>query len=80
MILAVDIGNIHAVIGVYDGKTLVFKSRISTDTAKTDDEYTIILDALLELYGVRREEITGGIIGSVVPQMVSTFLHAIKMV
>ena len=59
MILAVDIGNIHAVIGVYDGEKLVFKSRISTDTAKTDDEYTIILGSLLELYGVRREEITG---------------------
>ncbi len=80
MILAVDIGNIHAVIGVYDGEKLVFKSRISTDTAKTDDEYTIIFGSLLELYGVRREEITGGIIGSVVPQMITIFLRAVKMV
>ncbi len=80
MILAIEIGNTHAVIGVYDKQQLVFKSRISTDIKKTDDEYTITLQSLLELYGVAARDITGGIVGSVVPQMVDIFLHAIRMV
>ncbi len=80
MLLAIEIGNTHAVIGVYDKQKLVFKSRISTDIKKTDDEYTIILQSLLDLYEVEAQEITGGIVGSVVPQMVDTFLRAIRMV
>ncbi len=80
VILAIEIANTHAVIGVYDKRQLIFKSRVSTDIKKTDDEYTIILQSLLDLYGVPAQNITGGIIGSVVPQMIDLFLRAIRMV
>ncbi len=80
MILTVFVGNIHAVIGAYRGEELVFRSGISTDTRKTDDEYMLLFRSLLELYHISPEDIDGAIIGSVVPQMVDTFSRAVEMV
>ncbi len=78
MILAVDVGNSNIVIGGIDGETIAFEARLRTDTTKTSDEYCIDLKMILEVYGVRAQDIEGAIIGSVVPQVLNSMKTAVK--
>lgn len=77
MILAVDIGNANIVLGVIDGKKIVFQGTVHTDTTKTSDEYCISLKTILDLSGVKLECIEGAIISSVVPQVLNAIKNAI---
>lgn len=78
MILTVDIGNSIIMLGGFCGNELKFVGRISADTAKTDDEYaSAILDNLM-LHSVKREDISGAIISSVVPPLNSAVTGAIE--
>ena len=43
MLLAIDVGNTHTVIGVYDGERLVRHWRLRTDPDRTADEYGVLL-------------------------------------
>ena len=69
MILAIDIGNTNIVLGCVEGKKTFFIERLSTDKAKTELEYAVSLKNVLELYEIPVEQIEGGIISSVVPQV-----------
>ena len=69
MILAIDIGNTNVVIGVIDEEKIYFIERIATIETKTEAEYAIDFKILLDLHKVKLEDITGGIISSVVPQI-----------
>ena len=69
MILAIDIGNTNIVLGCIEGKRTRFIERLSTDKGKTELEYAIHLKNVLEIYGVDPEELEGGILSSVVPQI-----------
>ncbi|MDP4118956.1 MAG: type III pantothenate kinase [Bacillota bacterium] len=80
MLLAVDIGNTHIVLGGFEGEKLRFVSRISTNAHKTSDEYASKLQAVLELHGATEEAITGAIISSVVPPLTSIMKDAISLV
>ena len=71
MILAIDIGNTNIVIGCVDEKRTYFIERLATVKTKTELEYAIDIKVVLELYGISREDIKGGIICSVVPQITS---------
>ena len=71
MILAIDIGNTNIVIGCVDEKKTYFIERLATVKTKTELEYAIDIKVVLELYGISREDINGGIICSVVPQITS---------
>ena len=78
MILTVDIGNSHIVLGGVRGDAIVFKAKIRTDITKTSDEYCIDLKMLLDVYGIGVSEVEGGIIGSVVPQVLNSMKTAIR--
>ena len=78
MILAVDIGNSNIVLGGMEGMDIVFEARIRTDSTKTSDEYCIDLKNILDIYGVRREQLEGAIIASVVPQVLNSIKTAVK--
>ncbi len=80
MILVVDIGNTHIVMGAYEGETLRFVSRISTNARKTRDEYASKLQAVLALHGVNANDVVGGIISSVVPPLNGIIKDAIRLV
>lgn len=67
MILTIDIGNTNIVFGVFDEDRLVLESRMDTNRHRMADQYAVTIDQLLKLYGIKREEITGAIISSVVP-------------
>lgn len=69
MILAIDIGNTHIVLGVLTDGNLKFVSRLKADRHKTEDDYASELKIVLELYKVNCSEIEGVIISSVVPQI-----------
>lgn len=77
MILTVDIGNTNIVLGGFEKDELSFTARISTDTAKTEDEYASQLLTILMIHGVAKEKISGAIISSVVPPLNEVMKRAI---
>lgn len=69
MILAADVGNTNIALGGFDGDSLIFTARISTNPNQTADEYASRLIGILSLYGVLRDSVDGAIISSVVPSL-----------
>lgn len=77
MILAIDIGNTNIVIGCFEGEKIVFTERLSTKHKATELEYAVSFKNVLEIYGIKTEEIDGGIISSVVPSLTNVIKKAI---
>ncbi len=69
MIFAIDAGNTNIVIGCCENGRIIFRERISTNHTATALEYAAIFRAAFDMNGVSAENITGGIISSVVPQI-----------
>ena len=65
MLFAVDMGNSNIVLGCMQGEEILFEERLSTNHGKTDLEYAIDLKNMLEMHGIKPEEITGSIVSSV---------------
>jgi type III pantothenate kinase len=80
MIIAIDAGNTNIVIGCLDKDNILFTARISTDRAKTEDEYAVTLMNLFRINGVSPDIVEGGIIASVVPELKQVLQLAVKMV
>ncbi|MXO48568.1 type III pantothenate kinase [Erythrobacter vulgaris] len=70
MLLAADVGNTNVVFALFEGRDIKARWRIATDARRTGDEYAVWLLQLIALEGYAREDITGIIIGSVVPRSV----------
>ena len=72
MLLAADVGNTNVVFALFEpgegGYTIRARWRIATDPRRTGDEYAVWLLQLLEIEGVKREDITQIIFASVVPR------------
>jgi type III pantothenate kinase len=77
MLLVVDVGNTHTVLGLYDGERLVHDFRIETAKGRTSDEYHVLLLSLLELAGVQRAQVRASILASVVPSFNDTVIDAV---
>ena len=69
MLLAIDCGNTHICMGLFDQDKLLRSWRVSTDKNKTEDEYLVTLSLLMEEYGYSLHDVTGLILGSVVPSI-----------
>ena len=67
MILAFDVGNTNIVMGVLDEEKTYFLTRLATDYKKTSAEYAVLVKSILDIHGIEKTEIKGGIISSVVP-------------
>lgn len=80
MILAIDIGNTNIVVGGYEGAELRFCARVSTDAARTEFEYAVVLKEILGLHGFPLDSIEGAIISSVVPPLSPVMRHAVRLV
>jgi type III pantothenate kinase len=74
MLIAIDIGNTNVVIGIYQNNDLVAHWRLSSQIARTSDECWILFSSLLSSNSIELEQIQGGIISSVVPNLTSTFI------
>ncbi len=62
MLLLFDVGNSNISFAIYEEKQLIDKWRIKTDINKTADEYSILLNNLIDKYSIH-----GIVIASVVP-------------
>ncbi len=78
MIITIDIGNSNIVLGGVEGENILFEARLRTDATKTSDEYCIDLKMILEVYGVKVEQVEGAIIASVVPQVLNSIQTALR--
>lgn len=78
MLLAIDIGNTHTVIGVYAGDTLQAMWRIATNRCDAADELRIKLSTLFSLEGLALDAMRASALASVVPQLTEAWTHAIK--
>jgi len=70
MLLTIDCGNTNIVFALYEGEAQRGVWRISTDHRRTADEYGVWLTQLMDLEGIKRDQVTGAIIASVVPDVV----------
>ncbi len=73
MLLAIDIGNTNAVLGIYDGDTLVDHLRLESRHSSTRDEYAAVLAVMLQQRNIQLDRIHAAIIGSVVPALTEIF-------
>ena len=80
MILAIDAGNTHIVLGCLEGERLLFTARLSTDRKKTADEYALMFRNLLDLHQVDRSQIEGAILASVVSELTEAIRTAAEIV
>src|ERR1051326_1499053 len=83
MLLAIDTGNPQTHIGIFKRDRLVAQWRTSTEPRRTADELALILEQFLSFQGLSfSREVTGVVIGSVVPalttalrEMVGRYFH-----
>jgi type III pantothenate kinase len=68
MLLAINANNTNTVFSVWDADRLKGAWRAATDARRTADEYVVWLDHMLALEGLERQQLTGAIIASVVPE------------
>ncbi len=81
MILAIDTGNTHVVIGCIDEKgNISHILRLETNLNKTEYEYASDIKQILELEEVDRFGFDGAIISSSVPQIIDILKKAVKIV
>lgn len=69
MIICIDVGNTNVKYAIYDGKELKFSFRVASDLKRTSDEYGEQLTGMLASQDVNIEDISGGILSSVVPSL-----------
>lgn len=68
MLLAIDVGNTNTKLALFDGQTWRGQWRISTDSARTADEYAPWLSSLMSMQGLSWPQISAVIVSTVVPQ------------
>jgi len=71
MILALDIGNTHIVMGCMEGRDIRYLCRMATNRLTTGAEYAVTISRLLEFAHIAPDAFDGAIISSVVPQVTS---------
>ena len=77
MLLTIDVGNTHTVLGLFDGDEIVEHWRISTDARRTADELAVLLQGLMGMHPLLGDELGDGIaICATVPSV----LHELREV
>ena len=79
MILAIDIGNTNIVVGLLEGPKILNSARVATDKNKTEIDFIIQLQHILEIFKVNKDNIEGSILSSVVPEVTNQVLTALKL-
>ena len=81
MILAVDMGNTHIVMGGISSDGSISKvMRMETNMRKTEYEYAADIRPILAFAGIDEREIEGVIISSVVPPLTATLQNALRLI
>ena len=80
MILAIDVGNTHVVVGVMENLETKNTFRMQTDPKRTDSEYAVMMNQMLTLAGYNPKDFEGAIISSVVPPVTGLLKKAVNIV
>jgi type III pantothenate kinase len=72
MLLVIDVGNTNTVLGMYRDNELVRNWRVTTDKARTVDEYAMLVHELFRLSDIHFTDIGDVIVSCVVPPMLNT--------
>ena len=78
MLLTVDVGNTNITFGLFEKKELVHTFRLMTSTLRTSDEYGAAILGLLSHNGMKKDQIEGVIVASVVPNVMHSLVGAIE--
>ena len=79
MLLAIDVGNTHTVVGLYEGTELVRHFRIESVRGRTADEFHVVLSTLMRLAEIDPKGVQASILASVVPALTDTVVQAVKL-
>ena len=82
MILAIDVGNTHSVLGLFKGQTLIGEWRVSTQPHRTADEMGTLIHSLFRHRALLKDGlkvIEGAILSSVVPSITRTFKEMVRL-
>lgn len=80
MLLTIDVGNTHTVLGLFDGEEIVEHWRISTDARRTADELAVLLQGLMGMHPLLGDELGDGIEGIAICSTVPSVLHELREV
>ncbi len=69
MILGIDVGNTHTVLGLIEDRTIVGRWRIATNPTLTADELRVTIGGLLAMEGHAWSEVERIVLSSVVPAL-----------
>ncbi len=72
-LLAIDIGNTNLHFGLWQSGRWAHTWRARSESDRMPDEYAVLLRSLLQGVGLDYGDVTGVVIGSVVPALTSTF-------
>jgi len=78
LLLAVDVGNTHTVLGLFDGETLVSEWRVGTHPSQTADELDVQLVGLLVRRGIDVAAVTAACVSSTVPPLVVEWVQTLR--
>lgn len=73
MLLAIDIGNTHIVIGVFKNDKLLSHWRLSSSITRTEDESYLVVKLLFDQINISPKDIDGVVISSVVPNFTNIY-------
>ncbi len=77
MLLVVDVGNTNITYGVYKESELITTFRMMSKMPRTSDEYGIAIRELLFINDIKRDDIDGCIVSSVVPGIMHSLMSGI---
>ena len=80
MLLTIDVGNTHTVLGLFDGEEIVEHWRISTDQRRTADEIAVLLHGLMGMHPLLGQDLGDGIDGISICSTVPAVLHELREV
>jgi type III pantothenate kinase len=73
MLLAIDVGNTHTVVGIFDGERLIADWRMASSGHRTEDESWLIIRSFCQNADIDPGSLTGVGISSVVPELTDIF-------
>jgi type III pantothenate kinase len=77
MLLVIDVGNTNITLGVFEDVNLRATFRLTTQVARTSDEYGLMLCDLIKSKDMNKEDIDSVIVASVVPQIMHSLSSGI---
>ncbi len=78
MLLAIDVGNTNIKFAFFQGEKIVRTFRLTTQTERTSDEFGMYIQGLTEDFGIKKDDIDGVVISSVVPNVMHALNNSIK--